>query len=259
MTSFKSELQQDISNTNQTIKELSFELESFKSSFDINEDNKTHDLEKKTIRLEQQILQNVEKDISNRSLIGSIDRQLAIIGRSGGWDSRDHDIFLKVWTQVQCDIKTPSNQESSSSKADIVIINELQWSQAEVANSNIFLIRNKKSLLQKLLKLLPGYSIQELEKHIQWFVYFTILQEKKKELLDSWKIQKRREKLHAIELNVNDIEEVTSTPRPNTLEEVKKEEERLANRLRIENWKKQKQEEQEHQKVSFNLEIYCNY
>ena len=42
-------------------------------------------------------------ELERQAKIGAIDKQLVILGgRTGGWDSRDHDAFIRVWTQVGC-------------------------------------------------------------------------------------------------------------------------------------------------------------
>ena len=42
-----------------------------------------------------------EKHVQLQGNIGAIDRQLANLGgRYGGWDSRDNDVFMRVWVQT---------------------------------------------------------------------------------------------------------------------------------------------------------------
>jgi len=42
-------------------------------------------------------------ELERQAKIGAIDKQLVTLGgRTGGWDSRDHDAFIRVWTQVGC-------------------------------------------------------------------------------------------------------------------------------------------------------------
>lgn len=81
--------------------------------------------------------------------------KVSILGRVGGWDSRDHDIFLKVWTQLN--MKLPGLL-SSMSFDDIVhrTIDELP----AVANQGLF--------VRKLCKLLPSTTEVEIIDHIAW-------------------------------------------------------------------------------------------
>src|SRR5690349_11772360 len=51
--------------------------------------------------------------IQRQAQIGAIDRKIAALGgRTGGWDSRDHDAFLRLWTQIVGD-STPTARQAN--------------------------------------------------------------------------------------------------------------------------------------------------
>ena len=50
------------------------------------------------------------RDLDKQSKIGAIDKQIAAMGnRNGNWDSRDHDLFMKILTQNSVEILKLSN------------------------------------------------------------------------------------------------------------------------------------------------------
>ena len=47
--------------------------------------------------------QRLTDELERLAKIGAIDKQIMMTGgRTGGWDSRDHDAFIRVWTQTGC-------------------------------------------------------------------------------------------------------------------------------------------------------------
>lgn len=88
---------------------------------------------------------NVERmteEIDRQSKIGAIDRQIATAGgRCGFWDSRDQDVFLRVWTQTVVPtsnrvVSNPSTTQSRSRTPSKKIISSTSDSPPEESNSS---------------------------------------------------------------------------------------------------------------------------
>ena len=63
--------------------------------------------------------QRLTDELERLAKIGAIDKQITTSGgRTGGWDSRDHDAFIRVWTQTGCapTIRPPPQIISHSSQ-----------------------------------------------------------------------------------------------------------------------------------------------
>ena len=71
--------------------------------------------------------------------------KLALLGKCGGWDLRDHDVFTRIWNQL--DLSTLQNEDNK-----------------------IVLPEPKKTKLLKQLRLsLPAQNVAELTEHINWY------------------------------------------------------------------------------------------
>jgi len=58
-------------------------------------------------------------ELERQAKIGSIDKQLISMGgRTGGWDYRDQDAFIKVWTQAGCSPVMIHDKSSGSNRDD---------------------------------------------------------------------------------------------------------------------------------------------
>ncbi len=115
--------------------------------------------------------QATERDISKNAMIGTIDRQLATLGRLGGWDYRDHDVFLKIWTQLGIEIQSLMQPEPGSEvNPDLisVLVPSPDSSENEL-KSETYIVTNRPTLERKLVKLLPGCTLQDIENHIEWY------------------------------------------------------------------------------------------
>lgn len=128
----------------------------------------------------KQIADRYEKDLSKQAEIGAIDKQISALGgRCGNWDTRDHDTFLRIWTQVGCNINSITNNNNNSNSVDI----------------NDYLTEFQiKSIMRKLTQLLPQKDSFENEQHIIWYIQTTRLLDKKKNILLKWKDIKSKEK-----------------------------------------------------------------
>ena len=160
-----------------------------------------------------------EKHMELQGKIGVIDRQLATLGgRYGGWESRDHDSFLRAW--VQC--------TSSASQA------ELSATQ-------------KRVLLKRLVATVPLKTEEECREHVDWYVAFSELSASKKELLEQWKASRQKEATKKYKITLDDSMSVHSNGSDDVGgggQSAIRAEDKEALRLRIASWKKEKEEEQ---------------
>jgi len=83
-----------------------------------------------------------------------IQRQIDEHGRYGGWPQRDHDDFLKLYSQIATD----------------------------------------RELLHRLSEVMPQYTLSELREHLSWFDHHERLWEHKRQLVAEWKAQRLKER-----------------------------------------------------------------
>lgn len=110
------------------------------------------------------------RDIERISVIGAIDRKITAIGRYGKWDSRDHDVFLKVWSQV-IDKEHQNFDEDMTDKKDSVQLSPSQRSM----------------ILRKINICALGKPQVEMEEHLNWYLQYMYLTLYKKKLVNEWK------------------------------------------------------------------------
>jgi len=112
--------------------------------------NKSSSTTRKTVQA------RYEKDLDRQAKIGALDRQLAAIGgRTGGWDNTEHDIFLKIWTQT-------------------------------ISNPPEYTTREQNLLIRRACPMLPNKNADEVKDHMQWFMNYLNIVEKKKQILNEW-------------------------------------------------------------------------
>jgi hypothetical protein len=119
-------------------------IDKFLSEFDISlYDYDSNGGESKVERDEEQdarTASNLERSFAVQARVGAIDKELAQLGgRTGHWDSRDHDVFLKVITQLY--------------------------------GGNMSKIRAEGPLIRKLAVALPNKIEEELIIHTAWYNY----------------------------------------------------------------------------------------
>jgi hypothetical protein len=160
-----------------------------------------------------------EKHVELQSKIGIIDRQLANLGgRYGGWESRDHDSFIRSW--VQC---TSTSQ---------TVLSDAQ----------------RKTVLKKLIANVPLKTEEELMEHMEWYVKFSELSANKKSLIEEWKISRQRELKKKFKTTLDDSlldqssvsKDKERVDAPGAIPK----EDREAQRQRIATWKKDREEVQ---------------
>ena len=199
-------------------------------------------LKKTQQQIKQQQQQRMQEDVEHKAAIGEIDRDLAALGKHGGWDVRDHDVFLRTWNVFFGNnelVKRIENVETNSARF-VFSITPVQ----------------ERQLFRKLEHDVFAKSAEELKEHVQWYGKTLELLAKKKRLLSDWKTAQnnRRKTMNneilvaeqlatAVELE-NDEEEDQCNPEKSKEEEEK----RMQAKSRIAKWKqdrmKQQQEEE---------------
>jgi hypothetical protein len=162
---------------------------------------------------------------------------LAVLGRHGGWDSRDHDAFLRVWNGL-------------FGSAELVKYENGQYT-VTISPSQ------SSNLLKKLEFNVFGKTPDELKDHIEWFCSVLKLNFRKKKLLSEWKrIQSVRKKFSQQEAMASEqlmmAISKSSSRDSDGLDETKKkenEEKRFNAKMRITKWKSDKQREVEQKKI----------
>ena len=140
---------------------------------------------------EHQRIRN-EKLNQQRVEIGIIDRKLALLGSKscGGWDPRDHDVFLRAWAQSginfipNCSNKSQGLDQPTSSSTSSTIpppsfhsesTNNSQVEPSPTSQSSSIYshtsqlpIKQLNGLKKRLLPLLPGINVEVITDHIEW-------------------------------------------------------------------------------------------
>jgi hypothetical protein len=118
-----------------------------------------------------------EKHVALQAKIGAIDRQLAGLGgRYGGWESRDHDAFLRAWVQS---VPQPSQPSQGQGAAAVTC--------APTATQ-------RRLLIKRLLAAVALKTEEELEAHVEWYVRHSELNAEKHVLVSQWKASRQRER-----------------------------------------------------------------
>ena len=160
-----------------------------------------------------------EKQVELQSKIGAIDRQLASLGGMyGGWDSRDHDAFVRSWVQ------------STSASAHQGALNATQ----------------RRVLMKRIIANVPVKTEEELDAHVDWYIAHLELSSQKKVLLDEWKASRRVEQARKYKSTLEeelDEEEKGLSGGPTSV--FLRAEDREAQKLRIANWKKGREEDEQ--------------
>eukprot|EP01041_Mallomonas_annulata_P001081 gene1083-2111_t len=189
-------------------------------------------------------------NLAHQAKIGAIDRKLAASGgRCGGWDSRDHDVFLRAWTQtVDRDLETSlsASGASSSDHTDLDL--------------DMFLpVATRSLLLRRLVPMLPGTDEEDINGHINWYCMMLSLQTEKKKLLDRWRSDKL---VHSKANNIDPDQDSlpmdtarsgcsgtgTGTGSPSSKKSLGLVDDRASTKERVAAWRRQREEEEERRK-----------
>lgn len=207
-----------------------FEMEEMTLSNDLNENtlaclkndaytaNSGNDLKKKnSLHSMKKISDRLDSDLEYQAEVGAIDKRLAEIGRYGRWEVQDHDVFMRIWTQIGCNLIEVGSNDSADSQGETE--NRLTKDTSDDGKINIsFTISaaHRSALIRKLCTLLPGKCVEDLEQHLQWFLESSTLLQRKKNALQRWKnsrsIKKTSDQLtqqaSLIDEDANDIKHV---------------------------------------------------
>lgn len=160
------------------------------------------------------------KHIELQGKIGAIDRQIAALGGVyGGWDSWDHDAFVRAW--VQSTSASPSHGLSES---------------------------QRRALMKRLVATVPVKTEEELEAHVEWFLKHQELTWQKKELLDQWKESRQQEQSRKYKSSLEeelDQEERSEKLKNKPMSVFVTAESRAAEKQRIAAWKLEKEQEEQ--------------
>ncbi|KAM6474634.1 coiled-coil domain-containing protein 112 isoform 1-T1 [Liasis olivaceus] len=122
-------------------------------------------------------------------------------GRQGGWDECDHQVFLKIWRKH----------------------------------------KGKPSYITETLDYLPDRTKEDIQSHEKWHQEFLILESRKKEAIQKWRMKKREEKDKILVQKENHEEVPTGVQlQREEAQKQKTEEERKKRLVELEAWKKHK-------------------
>jgi hypothetical protein len=132
----------------------------------------------------------------------------------GGWDSRDHDGFLRAWVQTFGGV----------GESKIIEVSDSQ----------------RASLLTRLLQAVPVKTEEEFNEHIDWFVQYNTLHDRKKKYLEQWKDSRTTDRNKKVDTLFAEVveEETDKKPAHNGTDK-----DRAALKSRIEAWRHQKEED----------------
>ena len=102
------------------------------------------------------IKERYDKDMARQARIGAIDRELTMIGgRTGGWESNEHDTFLKIWTQTITSTPVTKQQRAV--------------------------------MVRRTTPMLPAKTADDVDDHILFWTNYLDLTEQKKRVMLEWK------------------------------------------------------------------------
>jgi hypothetical protein len=135
--------------------------------------------------------------------------QLSSLGKCGGWDSRDHDAFVRIWnstlagTEVIRRVLRHSNGETEEVSQEQELVQELEnasdpatddpTARKEKANRDLLAYEvqisstQRAQLVKKMEFHVLGKSKEELLDHIDWHGKVLVLTARKKQLLAEWR------------------------------------------------------------------------
>jgi len=183
-----------------------------------------------------------DKISAHKAEIGSIERKLNALGnRLGGWDPRDHDIFIRVWTQCVGPIAGASSSTGGDEDEER---NDDESNSMESRKKAVLDLGSKLAyvLRKRLIQAIQMKSEEEIEEHLLWFVEVEALLRRKKEILSVWKREKEKERPDPMSATSADS---CSSPnrRPASSSAAVSDRKRELNKQKLEKWQKEKDEE----------------
>lgn len=197
------------------IQTMMSKVEAWDSSSSSSSSNTNAEAESNKRNNQSQLADRYKRDMERQSEIGLIDKQLANLGgRAGGWDTRDHDSFLRVWSQLAYSL--------------IVANDPLAYSITD---------EQRNTLIRKLSLLVVGKNTEELDEHINKYLLIKALTDKKKAVLSRWK------ESHVKDINIEkeiDDSENTNHNNASSVNPTMREIDRIAARDRVAKWREEK-------------------
>jgi len=184
---------------------------------------------------QKQLADRYNNDFNRQAEIGLIDRQLATLGRNGGWDNLEHDVFIRIWFQLNSNNKIIKHLKNQGQDQSMILSVPIE----------VYTIPSmlKNNILRKGAQLIPGKSIDDTEAHINWYLEYLELTNRKKAVLSKWKENKFHDKGNDISV-IADLNESKSVDNPEDEEEKQKLRERIAK------WKAEKVEQQRQEELA---------
>ena len=184
---------------------------------------------------QKQLVDRYNSDFNRQAEVGLIDRQLATLGRNGGWDNMEHDAFIRIWFQLNCNNKIVKQLKNQGQEKSVILSVP-----AEVYTLPSIL---KNNFLRKAAQLIPNKSIDDTEAHINWHLEYLELNNRKKAVLSKWKESKFHDKC-------NDTSILVELNQSNNTDNLEDEEEKEKLRERIAKWKAEKAELQKQEELA---------
>ncbi|XP_042310798.1 coiled-coil domain-containing protein 112 isoform X2 [Sceloporus undulatus] len=157
-----------------------------------------------TRRIFKQSLLPLEKDLQSHLPEEVLDLERFLQqtgGRQGGWDEYDHQTFLKIFVKH----------------------------------------KGKPSYIDEALDCLPDRTREDIQQHEKWYQEFQILEARKKESIQNWKMKKKEEKEKILAQKEKPKEVLTAGQlQHEEAQKQKAEEERKKRLAELEAWKRQK-------------------
>jgi len=141
-------------------------------------------------------------DLHRRAFIGMIDRRISALGRDGGWDSCDHDSFVRVWNQIfeSSEIfeqqlaqdklflggrREGTGPHTDSAEGDV----GSDEPDMDVAGETQLTITHSRQVLmmKKLTIAIPWKASEDFAQHVSWHLQFLRMQLVKKKAVADWK------------------------------------------------------------------------
>ena len=182
---YKNLMREEYEDLNEEEHLLCSDVDKFSGKLDAFDDNTTSrekDIDNNKLT-KKAIEDRNKKDIEHMSEIGAIDTKVVSLGgRCCGWDSRDHDSFLRVWTQAGCALIS-----SPTPGADGIINYTLAAA-------------HRSTLLRRLSLTIPGMTLQDFDDHINKYLDISTLLARKKSVLSEWKSSNTHSKKQSVSL-----------------------------------------------------------
>jgi hypothetical protein len=215
-------------------------------------------------------------DLQRRAFIGMIDRRISSLGRDGGWDSRDHDSFIRVWSQL---FETSEVFEQQLAQDKLFLGGRGDSAEGDVGSDELDMDAagetqltiphsRQVAIMKRLTTALPWKASEEFAQHVEWYLQFLRMQLVKKKAVHDWKqeqvtarrqsnehalvteILQAAEKIEDIELE-RDSSDVVGAESPSSKD-------RATAKVRIAKWRASQAEQLEQEKVNLSVRAFLH-